>query len=591
MGWRVVFVSALFCAGSFGWPSLLGASSGDHSNQYHHAAHDQTHPHHQDQDYDYLQPSEDISVFGNIVPAPLQGLYSSPPEEIPEPESLYEAPPVGVSEVTGLATTAIVMDPSYYFEYRSQDSQRSEDADSSGNIIGSYGFNTPGGSPVEVRYRAGPDTGFVIENMEELWAAAEAAASEDILLQPQPYAGATAEISFRQPMVDPATLTQDSSYSYGYSTSGLGRQETSDSEGNVQGSYRYTAADGSQMEVHYIAGAETGYVVQSVEEVSGHMSNIKSTVNSVTVDFPELLYEAPPKDILPLDVEVPEGLYNAPPPDSNLFISAPSETSIVEESEVLYTSPLEDNAYSGSEVEYDDIESDNLNYDADVKLETTTMFMDKSYNFAYSGEEARRQEEANPTGIIHGQYSYVNAEGNEIVVKYKAGADIGFVIENQEELNAAVRRATNDGSVAAVAARKALENNQYHSSPVKAEVDPLPIASGSEEFTNLLPSYSKTEGLLRMNSITKENTPNIIASYDQGNSQVKQPTEMDASFKYKVNEVDHTFEEEADSTGERTGSYTYVNPSGDTIGVRYRAGRRGFVILNPDQVLPRSPFL
>merc|ERR1712106_379250 len=315
-----------------------------------------------------------------------------------------------------------------------------------------------------------------------------------------------------------------------------------------------------------------------MEEVSEHMSqsshegrNTKSTVNSITIDFPELLY-------------------NVPPTDSNRIISGPSETSIVEESEVIYTSPLEDNSYSGSEIEYDDIESDNLSYNADVKLETTTMFMDKSYNFAYSGEKARRQEEANPTGIIHGQYSYVNAEGNEIVVKYKAGADIGFVIENQEELNAAVRKATDDGSVAAAAAKRALENNQYHSSPVKAEVHHLPIGSGSEEFTNSQPSYSKTEGLLRTNSKTKD-TPDSIAAYDQGTGQVNQPTEMDASFKYKVNEVDHTFEEEADSAGERTGSYTYVNPSGDTIGVRYRAGRRGFVILNPDQVLPRSPFL
>ena len=47
---------------------------------------------------------------------------------------------------------------------------------------------------------------------------------------------------------------------------------------------------------------------------------------------------------------------------------------------------------------------------------------------------------------ILGKYSYVNAEGNTIEVKYKAGADIGFVVENEQELKGSVEKATNEAA-------------------------------------------------------------------------------------------------------------------------------------------------
>ena len=64
---------------------------------------------------------------------------------------------------------------------------------------------------------------------------------------------------------------------------------------------------------------------------------------------------------------------------------------------------------------------------------------------------------------------------------------------------------------------------------------------------------------------------------------------MDASFNFAIEEDDHSFQEEADVNGERTGSYSYTNPDGEEIEVRYRAGRDGFVILNPEDVLPQAP--
>ena len=35
--------------------------------------------------------------------------------------------------------------------------------------------------------------------------------------------------------------------------------------------------------------------------------------------------------------------------------------------------------------------------------------------------------------------------------------------------------------------------------------------------------------------------------------------------------------------------YSFVDPNGNTVVVKYRAGRNGFEILNPDEVLPKAP--
>ena len=59
------------------------------------------------------------------------------------------------------------------------------------------------------------------------------------------------------------------------------------------------------------------------------------------------------------------------------------------------------------------------------------------------------------------------------------------------------------------------------------------------------------------------------------------------SFSFQTESEDQQFSEQADSEGERIGSYSYLSPEGDKITVRYSAGKNGFVILNPEEVLPQ----
>lgn len=59
------------------------------------------------------------------------------------------------------------------------------------------------------------------------------------------------------------------------------------------------------------------------------------------------------------------------------------------------------------------------------------MMMDASYNFGYDSDDSSRVEVADPAGNVVGSYKYTNPNGEEMVVRYRAGAEVGFVVENQ----------------------------------------------------------------------------------------------------------------------------------------------------------------
>merc|ERR1711963_534242 len=422
------------------------------------------------------------ALYGAPAPvAPLETLYGAPAEELPSYaeelpgyEELAQA-----DEVVEATTTGMMMDPSYYFKYKSADSERIEDADSSGSVIGSYSYLSPGGEEILVRYKAGAETGFFIENQEELNAALLRAASE-------PFEAAK--------------------------------------------------------EVEVKAASEPQEHVFTLE---GDNEDVLPTPLSGAPPPLESLYSAPP----PAPVAQPSSLYGAP---------APLEPLPSYEEEELVAAPM--------------------------------MMMDPSYNFAYTGDAGTREEASDSQGIVTGSYSYLSPEGNEILVRYTAGADTGFVIENSEELAASVREATNAGAEAA-AARAVLVAEPLPLAPTSAASDSVVVSVpnslyGAPPPVESLPSYQ--EEIVPPESLYGAPAESL-PSYEEQPAAAAPQMVMDASFNFAVDEAEHQFEEEADRTGERTGSYSYLAPDGTLVKVRYTAGRDGFVILNPDEVLPQAP--
>ena len=271
---------------------------------------------------------------------------------------------------------------------------------------------------------------------------------------------------------------------------------------------------------------------------------------------------------------LPSPLSGAPPPLESLY-SAPPPAPVAQPSSLYGApAPLEPlPSYQEEEL---------------VAAPQAMMMMDPSYNFAYTGDAGNREESADSQGIVTGSYSYLSPEGNEILVRYTAGPDTGFVIENSDELAASVREATNAGAEAA-AARAVLVAEPLPLAPTSAASDSVVISVPDSLYgappAESLPSYQ--EEIVPPNSLYGAPAESL-PSYEEQPAAAPQMV-MDASFNFSVDEEEHQFEEEADRTGERTGSYSYLAPDGTLVKVRYTAGRDGFVILNPEEVLPQAP--
>ena len=74
------------------------------------------------------------------------------------------------------------------------------------------------------------------------------------------------------------------------------------------------------------------------------------------------------------------------------------------------------------------------------------MMMFTPYSFEFNENDLLREESADSSGNIKGRYAYTNGDGNKIEVRYSAGAEKGFVIENEAELAKHVEKATKDAS-------------------------------------------------------------------------------------------------------------------------------------------------
>jgi len=453
MGWREIVSSLLLCGGALCRPSLLGAARGfpfqqNIINQRHHGH--ASHLHH--------RQGHSLEV------SPLDGLYGAPAElpsygeeELPsygqeELPAYTSAAASGSAPSPSVAAPMMMMDPSYYFEYKSADSERTEDADSTGSITGKYGYKTAGGNDILVQYSASPQTGFVIENMDELAAALERSAAEAALVKAKPYTGETVEVEYVGPKVDSVTNTQDSSYSYAYSGTDKAQQEVADAQGNVKGSYSFKTADGQDFEVKYTSGVG-GFVVDNLEELLA-LSNPQSAEYAAVVAEHAAIAAAARKNSEDT---------NGPAAETYVHEDIDAEPYIHEEieAESYVHQDIEAEPYIHEEIEAEPYIDEQVSYvhneiaaepyiheegSTDPTAAASGLYgapsarstgaqavMDRSFMFTAVGDDHEFMESADAAGERTGSYSYVNPDGENILVKYSAGKE-GFVILNPREV-------------------------------------------------------------------------------------------------------------------------------------------------------------
>ena len=223
-----------------------------------------------------LVPEVSILTYETPVapaaPALPSTLYEAPAPIAPTlPSTLYEAPAEVYSAPVTPAPAApalpvtpqpmMQMDASYNFRFEESDHSREEESDPNGNIQGSYSYVNNDGNNIQVRYSAGPEKGFVIENSEELVQSVAKATEDGAISALEARSGdlEVANIYFEQPKIDQDTWIQSKSYKYGFSgENDLSRSEVSDDEGNVQGTYTIPDVNGEPILVKYRAGPRTG---------------------------------------------------------------------------------------------------------------------------------------------------------------------------------------------------------------------------------------------------------------------------------------------------------------------------------------------
>ena len=410
------------------------------------------------------QPLDSLYSAPPAEVVPLDGLYGAPPpEELPSYAEVIPAPsePVTVPAPTPATTPApmMMMDPSYRFQFSNEDSQRSEANDINNIVTGSYGYKTPGGEDILVRYRAGPEIGFVVENADEVAAAIERSAGEvapAAAVRATPYSGEAAEVEFRTPGVD-ASMALKKDYNYGYKVSDKAVSQKADKEGEVRGSYSYIMEDGSNIEVRYTAG-KNGFVVENLEDVMARVNAASEASEAAEEDL---------------------GQYGAAP-----VVTA-------------HAAPV-------AEVTVAD---DYADYEPYVHVDVP----------------------AEP--YVHVDMPYVHEE---------IPAEV-YVHEEPDYVKAA------------------------EASPVVAAKLAPPA-----------PSHQKKNIVRKRVQVNKHESSASSATSAAGKA-----------FSYEAIAEDHEITESADAENERVGSYTYLTPEGDRVTVRYSAGRNGFVILNPEEVLPQ----
>jgi len=250
----------------------------------------------------------------------------------------------------------------------------------------------------------------------------------------------------------------DRSYKFGFTAEDHSREEESDKDGLVMGKYSYVDFNGIQRSLSYKAGANIGFV-PNLDNFSGKgykkmrvvkkprvMKKTTSPARFVTSFIPAQPrwgytgwgYSAPV--INPLRYYAPLTLYQAP--------TAPSAPAlpVLPTAPVVLTSPVVPNLpvllntlYEAPAPPQPAYEPDQK--DRDMVEEKLNTMMDPSYSFKYDAEFSSREESADGYGNIKGKYAYTNELGSTIIVEYSAGADTGFVIENEDKIEQDVAEA------------------------------------------------------------------------------------------------------------------------------------------------------
>ncbi|KAL7640968.1 UNVERIFIED_CONTAM: hypothetical protein RMT77_008105 [Armadillidium vulgare] len=295
----------------------------------------------------------------------------------PHPDDLaYKIPEVG----TGRRSQYYVLhsDGTFKYGFDSGDGAfESVKSHSVGSKEGKFGYVDPDGRTIRLEYVAG-EGGFV--------------ARGDHLPKPSPeLARALAEVvRSNTPFVDPlASERSDASYGFRFDSADHSRNEQSDSDGTVTGSYSYVDENGVRRSFTYRAGKGIGFVIEG---------------DGLTQDVGSIATHVQPK------ISTKSSLHAGVRQDTSFKTSQRTQTP----SRPLGGSVRAYASYSGS------------SQPANVVSTRSETPGDASYSFSYNAGDHSRSESSDSNLNVDGKFSFVADDGQQREVTYVAGSQTGF---------------------------------------------------------------------------------------------------------------------------------------------------------------------
>ncbi|KAJ9601230.1 hypothetical protein L9F63_000610 [Diploptera punctata] len=182
----------------------------------------------------------------------------------------YSIPSDGTSDTYGQANSHQSSgDGSYSFSYNAGDHSREESGDPYGNVRGRFSFVAKDdGQTRHVEYEAGAEKGFIAQGAH------------------LPVPGAPIAIkSYKAATGSSDGLNGDPSYSYSYQTDSSSKQESSDSQGNIVGSFTFVGGDGVSRSVQYTSRGDEGFVASGTHLPSSGRAVVNNVLDSKSVEY------------------------------------------------------------------------------------------------------------------------------------------------------------------------------------------------------------------------------------------------------------------------------------------------------------------
>merc|ERR1712212_237363 len=237
-----------------------------------------------------------------------------------------------------------------------------------GVSMGRFGYKNEEGEDVRVEYTSGTD-GF------------RATGSHIPQVHPD-VAAIFREAENAEPFVDPLADTDgDRSFDFKFDGDEYSRDETSDSDGTVSGSYSYVDEFGNKRSYTYRAGKGIGFQLEPQYDPNSLVTSGSTTRSQTKVKTTHSTRQQ----------QVPDTLYRQPAP-------APATK----------------------------VETHRNFEEANIRSSSSPS---GSYSFSYDTETHSRQESGNDDNEVQGEFKFTADDGQERSVTYQSGSATGFVAQ------------------------------------------------------------------------------------------------------------------------------------------------------------------